>query len=89
MEALILKALGFNLLSPTIHTFLQRYLTVAEAEQAQVGFYNQVENDPNLPTQQCSGLAMVSFLLRSQTLFKLRHLWDCPNGMLWNPECCI
>lgn len=57
MEAVVLKALSFNLLSPTILTFLQRYLSVAEAEQTQAGHHGRLGNDPNLLTQ-CSELAM-------------------------------
>ena len=33
MEQKILDALSFNIITPTIHTFLERYLKIAEAEQ--------------------------------------------------------
>jgi hypothetical protein len=33
MEQKILGALGFSIITPTIHTFLERFLKIAEAEQ--------------------------------------------------------
>ncbi len=59
MEAIVLKALDFNLLSPTAHTFLQRYLRVSEVEQDHSGLTGLVGSSPSKAKQQCSSLAMV------------------------------
>ena len=62
MEAVVLKALDFNLLAPTVHTFLQRYLRVSEVEQDHsglTGLAGLVGSNLSRAKQRCSALAMV------------------------------
>ncbi len=62
MEAIVLKALDFNLLAPTIDTFLQRYLRVSEVEQEQACPLRQASlmgSSHRSISRQCSLLAMV------------------------------
>ena len=76
MEMLVLKALDFNLLAPTVHTFLLRYLKAAEAEQlcqakptthdSRVFEQRECVVD-KLVTKQSSALSMVSGLIVSRS----------------------
>lgn len=66
MEQKILGALSFNIISPTIHTFLERFLKIAEAEQHS---YKTGEN-ADIINDTIFALGRVSFFFNTRLTFQ-------------------
>ena len=67
MEQKILGALSFNIITPTVHTFLERYLKIAEAEQHS---YKNGEN-ADVINETIFALGRVGFFFACNTQFTI------------------